>query len=135
MITLTGCFYLKLALVNGTMKSDHIKWLITLTGDYIKRLSLYHFFKFQFASHFSKSCCLPCQSYSLIPFFLRWPIKRQSFIFLNFSLPPILVSHVVSPAKAIHSSHFFYDDQLRDNPLKENYVWRKTKLDFDSFAS
>ena len=27
--------------MNGTLKCDHIKRLITLTGDYIKRLSLY----------------------------------------------------------------------------------------------
>jgi hypothetical protein len=46
MITLTGCFYLvsiltTAVLVNGIMKSDHIKWMITLTGDNIKRISLY----------------------------------------------------------------------------------------------
>ncbi len=31
-----------LSLVNGTLKYDHIKRLITLTSNYIKRLSLYY---------------------------------------------------------------------------------------------
>ena len=33
-------FLLSSMLVNGTLKCDHIKRLITLTSDYIKRLSL-----------------------------------------------------------------------------------------------
>ena len=31
-----------LSVVNGTLKCDHIKRLITLTSDYIKRLLLYN---------------------------------------------------------------------------------------------
>jgi hypothetical protein len=39
MITITGCFYLG-CFINGPMKCDHNKRMITLTSDNIKRLSL-----------------------------------------------------------------------------------------------
>ena len=41
MVTITDDFLLS-NLVNGMLKADLIKWMITLTSDYIKRLSLYY---------------------------------------------------------------------------------------------
>jgi hypothetical protein len=37
--------YIKWPLVDGSLKRDHIKRLITLSGDYTKRLSLYFIFQ------------------------------------------------------------------------------------------
>ncbi len=49
MITKTSGFYI-VTMVNGISKCDHIKWLITLTSNNIKWLSMY----LEFEDFFSK---------------------------------------------------------------------------------